>query len=387
MRKIFVLLLLLGAAAPLAAMFMIPEIIQVPVERLVANLERLIAASPQDVQLRLNLARLYAMAFARDKALSDTFPASKGFEQYAPDTGIGRSEPTMPPPPAPTQDSTRAGTRNEMLRKAISAYREALALKPEHRIANLGLAWCLEQSGDRQAAISAYRRTVDVAFKGEQDPNVDLFVYDLPVTEEAAGYLISLLDPVADKAEIETLRGRITEINKRGRAITPVAVPLRDGLGVRDILDDGAQVKFDADGSGVEKRWTWITANAGWLVFDRGRTGKVRSGLQLFGSVTWWLFWQNGYDALQALDDDFDRTISGHELDGLAIWCDQNGDGVSQPGEVQPLSNWRIVALSYEHLRERRSLDGMVYSPRGVTFEDGSTRPTFDLILHQRPTS
>ena len=35
---------------------------------------------------------------------------------------------------------------------------------------------------------------------------------------------------------------------------------------------------FDADGSGIAKRWTWITPRAGWLVSDIRREGRIESG-------------------------------------------------------------------------------------------------------------
>ena len=51
-------------------------------------------------------------------------------------------------------------------------------------------------------------------------------------------------------------------------------------------------------------------------------------GLQLFGSVTWWLFWEDGYAPLAALDDNHDGRLEGAELKGIAIWFDRNGNGV-----------------------------------------------------------
>jgi hypothetical protein len=103
-----------------------------------------------------------------------------------------------------------------------------------------------------------------------------------------------------------------------------------------DLRADGPAVRFDADGSGVAKPWTWITPDAGWLVSDIHRSGRITSALQLFGNVTWWLFWNNGYEPLRALDDNADGTIAGRELDGLSVWRDANSNGVSEAGEVQP---------------------------------------------------
>jgi hypothetical protein len=120
-------------------------------------------------------------------------------------------------------------------------------------------------------------------------------------------------------------------------------------------------------------------------VHDPAATGKVTSGLQLFGNVSFWLFWETGYDALAALDDDGDSKLGGSELRGLALWHDANRNGLSDAGEVKPLGDYGIVSLSCRYERDRTHPDGIAYSPRGAAFRDGRTRPTFDLVLHSRP--
>jgi hypothetical protein len=84
--------------------------------------------------------------------------------------------------------------------------------------------------------------------------------------------------------------------------------------------------------------------------------------------------WRNGYVALSALDDNNDGKISGTELKGLALWRDANGNGVSDPGEVKPVTEWQIVALTYRNKRHGKDW----VAPRGVTFADGETQPTYD---------
>ena len=139
---------------------------------------------------------------------------------------------------------------------------------------------------------------------------------------------------------------------------------------------------FDADGSGLQKKWTWISSNAAWLVYDPKQSGKVTSALQLFGNVTFWLFWETGYDALASLDDNCDGQLTGDELRGLALWHDANGDGVCDPGEVRSLSEHGIVAISCQFERDPKHPDRIAFSKLGVTFKDGRTRPTFDLVLY-----
>jgi hypothetical protein len=75
-------------------------------------------------------------------------------------------------------------------------------------------------------------------------------------------------------------------------------------------------------------------------------------------------------------------VLQGSELDGLALWRDANGNGVSDPGEVKPLAAYHIASLSTRFARDARHPDRIAWSSNGVTFTNGRTRPTFDLILH-----
>ena len=104
----------------------------------------------------------------------------------------------------------------------------------------------------------------------------------------------------------------------------------------------------------------------------------------MFGNVTFWMFWETGYDALAALDDNRDGELRGKELAGLALWHDANGNGISEPGEVKPLSEYGIIALSCRFARDPKHPDRIAFSKTGVTYKDGSTRPTFDLVLHSK---
>ncbi|MFO0804154.1 MAG: hypothetical protein U0791_13655, partial [Gemmataceae bacterium] len=193
---------------------------------------------------------------------------------------------------------------------------------------------------------------------------------------------VPLLDKVKDKGEIATLDDRMAQLRKLPRAVTPVAIPLEDGLIAADLEDRNARVAFDADGSGLQRKWTWINSRAAWLVHDPKHTGKIDSALQMFGGVTFWLFWETGYDAMAALDDNRDGILSGQELDGLALWHDTNTNGLCEPGEVKSVSAYGIMSLSCKFERDHNHPDRVAYSRAGATFKNGHTRPTFDLVLH-----
>ena len=86
---------------------------------------------------------------------------------------------------------------------------------------------------------------------------------------------------------------------------------------------------------------------------------------------------------MAALDDDADGWLAGPELEGLAIWHDPNSNGIVEPGEVRPVAELGIVALSCAHVPHPQRFE---YSPGGVIFADGSVRPSYDWIASSVPT-
>jgi len=353
-----------------------PDLINVPVDRLIRNLEALAKTDPNNVEVRFNLARAHAMAYA---LRTESAQVWKGRENEG--VWFGYEAQNIPFTVKSTDDSTKLKAANAHLTKALERYAEVVELAPDNLAAALGYAWCMDQSGQKPKAIRKYRMVIKAAWEKEKDMKHAGMGWH-SVTAEAAGYLIPLLDKDGDKEEIHTLQQRIEQMGRVPRPITPILIPLGNSLAARELEDHSANVGFDADGTGLQKGWAWITRDAGWLVYDPHRTGKVTSALQLFGNVTFWMFWENGYHALASLDDNGDGMLQGKELESLAIWQDLNGNGICENGEVKPLAEWGIVALSCRYVRDLKRSDRIAYSPQGVFFRDGSTRPTYDIILH-----
>ena len=373
------------AAPRLLAMFVAVETENVPIDRVLENLERRLSVDPSDVNTRLNLARVYSMAWATK---SDTTPAIK--RRVGPGLEVG--DPYWGPRPGfqgvqvkPSGDPEIMRVAQQHLTQAIDQYRAVLELDPKNAIALLGQSWCLDQAGDNARAITGYRQVISVVWPTENGGRLPVTNFGIvPTTTEVAGYLIPLLDPQADAAEIATLRDHVRQLAAVRRPVTPIVVPLRDEVPVGELIDLRARVPFDADGSGLRRRWTWVSPDAGWLVFDKHGTGQITSALQWFGPVTFWLFWSDGYDAMRSLDDNGDGKLTGRELSGLAIWRDRNTNGVADPGEVRPVTSWGIVALSCARVLPDDDPTVAAWSPGGVTFADGRTRPTYDVLLFPR---
>ena len=189
-------------------------------------------------------------------------------------------------------------------------------------------------------------------------------------------------DQAALRAEIARLQQSIAKLKRLPRAITPVIFSFREGTPLRDLLAPGVRVGFDLDGFGGTV-WSWLSASTGILVWDPAHTGSIQSGLQLFGSVTWWMFWRDGFQALAALDDNHDGWLAGTELKGVAVWIDRNQNGKSDVGEVISLSEAGIEQIGVDAAME----DGILSNPQGIVFSDGRRAPAYDWIAESRPAT
>lgn len=355
-----------------------PDLVNVPVAKLVENLEKIIGKNPKNVEARFNLARVHAMAYALK---TDSAQAWRGKEDKG--AWFGYEPRPVPFTSQPAKNAEQKKEAEKQLNKAIERYREVVKMDKKNLPATLGLGWCLDQQGKKKQAVELYRKVIGEAWIKEMDlKRAPLGWHSLTV--EAAGYLIPHLDADKNQDEIADLKVRIQKMKEVPRPITPIAIPLGDNLRPENIVDTKARVRFDADGSGLPQNWTWIRPESAWLVYDKNNERKITSALQMFGSVTFWLFWDNGYHALSALDDNQDGKLSGKELSGLALWHDRNGNGVSEPGEVRPVADYGIASISCHYETSRNVSRFAAWSPRGVEFSDGSCRPTYDVILEKR---
>jgi hypothetical protein len=169
------------------------------------------------------------------------------------------------------------------------------------------------------------------------------------------------------------------------RHMTPLIVPLGEEVRLA-ALTSPKTVAFDLADAGQARSWSWITPQAGFLVWDPRGTGQVRSGRDLFGAVTRFAdggrsSWEHGYQPLATRDADGDGWLRGAELDGIAIWQDRDQDGVSDPGEVSPAVKHGLHALAVRPA----SREGDVWvAPSGARFAGGAVRPTYDCVLQSR---
>lgn len=161
------------------------------------------------------------------------------------------------------------------------------------------------------------------------------------------------------------------------RVVTPIIFSLKDRCTLSDLLAENTMVEFDLDGDDLVEEWPWVKPDTGILVWDPEGKGKITSGRQLFGSVTWWMFFEDGYHAMDALDDSRDGQLTGDELAGISVWFDTNTNGISEPGEVTPIGELSIAALS---TKSDGTENNCPKSSKGLSLKNGQQLPTYDWI-------
>ncbi len=411
MRLALMLLATLCLTADCQALYIRFETEKVPVERILANLQTKLKHQPDSFDLHYQLARAHAMAAFTESGEVTVYksknppgavqytegggdngtPLEWGFRQEA-NGGLKGKEVGMNLSCALTHYQTAIG----LLRKT----EDHAKIRSEISKVHLGYAWCLEKAGVKRLALERYRETFCIAWSLEVSRSFDVQAWkdgarlnlkDLePMTrsqidpghlgpgiclsEEAISYMLRILDKEKDAAEISVLNQHKRTLEKMGRSVTPILIPLSDAP-FETLVDPAAQISFDLDGSGLKRHWGWITPKAAWLVFDGKQSGQITSGLQMFGSVTFWIFWRDGYQALGSLDANGDDKLTGGELIGLALWHDADGDGVSDPGEVRPIAEHGIDQLS---CRGEAAGPGLRLNRHGVRFKDGTFRASYD---------
>lgn len=368
-----------------------------PVERLIPNTIRYVKAHPKDVEGYYTLGRIYSLAFAQGPKSAEAYRA-RDKKHLLPIFHPGQAILNQRYP------KTRPITKQDItyLRESVRNYSTATQMAPKNALYWLGLGWMLEEGAPcadkagrpwdnktqkaksttdewRNLSLVAYRKVFSLQAASDSKREFRGPAADSTLSVEAGEGIERLLKAKkqitnAEKQELQTVQAHLAKMQRKGRVVTPIILPLGQKTTLSNLLSPNKSVQFDLAGANSGQRWPWVTKNAGILVWDANHSGKITSGRQLFGSVTWWIFWKNGYEALAALDDNGDGILRGDELNGISIWRDANGNGVSEVGEVQPLSYWKIMALA---TRATEKVEGMPANGRGFE-RDGVWLPSYD---------
>ena len=135
----------------------------------------------------------------------------------------------------------------------------------------------------------------------------------------------------------------------------PLVVDLdNDGF---DMLNSENGVHFDLDGDILKEKTTWISKKDGFLSIDLNDNGKIDNGAELFGD-TFMLadgkYARSAIEALTSLDKNRDGVIDAKDevYSKLRIWRDENGNGISEAGELKSLADYNITSINIADVKD-----------------------------------
>lgn len=197
-------------------------------------------------------------------------------------------------------------------------------------------------------------------------------------SEAGTGFIRVLGTKAAEleyKWEVEAIIQAINIAKSGPEIVTPIIFSMQDTDSVDELLAPTKHVRFNMDGLSDDSVWSWVKDDTAILVWDPEQHGEIKSGKQLFGSVTWWLFWENGYQAMAMLDDDHNGFLEEHELSGLAVWQDRNQNGLSDDGEVIPIESTDIERMA---VQPEVNLGKTIHHKKGIQLKSGAWLPSYD---------
>jgi hypothetical protein len=395
-----VFMIVAGPVTTLDAIPVPPQ--RMPVSKLLAHLNARVTTNPNDVQAVFTLGRVHYFAFAGGTDILNVYGADSAnptpYDALGP---YGKGTSAYDRKVVPIVERERVAH----LKNAISYLRRAVTLhKPGARsdgryelclasayqdgapyAAEVGVIDAVEATPRAwiEAAIHYHGLAFDAA--SERDGQVKMtpiFGVETLVSYEAGReYQRLLLSRGAPSSAEQERLARVQALVAHAKALKPGAItPLIFSVG-RDVdlpaLLSPRIAAFDLNGTQLPQRYRWVRPDTGILVWDPHHTGAITSGRQMFGSVTWWMFWDDGYQPLAVLDEDANGWVDGAELADLGVWFDRDENGRSSPREVVPVANTEISAIAVFPTDR----DGAVrWHRRGLRLKDGRELPTYDWV-------
>lgn len=199
--------------------------------------------------------------------------------------------------------------------------------------------------------------------------------------------LNSLSDGVAASAQSFQLEFEFSFESSEVR-IEQATVQQADPL-VLDLDDDGIELTdhtqgalFDIAGTGAVVRTAFVNGGDAFLALDRNGNGRIDHGGELFGDQRGAA---NGFEELRRLDSNGDGTLdaSDAEFSRLLLFRD-NGNGVSEAGELVGLSEAGIAALNLAYANVNEAAAGGNRLAQAATYRrnNGTTGRAGDALLN-----
>lgn len=435
-KKLLLLMLLSFLFTTVAfGMFALPE--AVPVERLIKNTKAYINENPQDTNAYYTLGRIHYLAFANKSRLiganeREALPRipqdwlqqaaisqnlyNQARELVLKEYGYASNRDIPPDKYAEFSDAVQSKRKEleqqnraqeklgedelyEHANEAMKYFNKAIEMDPVNGLYYHSLACLIEQYTNHLDEIKSeqvpeqfrkilldeakqyYYKAFGFSIKEDSGrPFKPAAGLRSLVSFEAGNAYIRLSDTESKDQQIQNnlkeVKAGLEKLDKIPQGpVTPVIFSLEQNQKLNVLLDSKQNVQFDLDGDGLKETWSWVKPTTGILVWDPENKAQITSGRQLFGSVSWWMFYEDGYKALNALDDNRDGSLTEMELDGIRVWFDRNSNGISEKNEVVDLAELQIIALG---TKATGNQDGMSICETGIKFSDGKTVTTYD---------
>jgi hypothetical protein len=225
------------------------------------------------------------------------------------------------------------------------------------------------------------------------------FSFDLPATADVV--MIVSEEPQPDPVfDCEVLQGGRWLGNECALPNCPLIIDTaRDGYRLTSVAEG---VRFDLDADGVPEQVAWTRRNSddAFLALDRNGNGRIDDGSELFGNHTPAyadradVTTANGFEALRFTETSSygasrrDRLIDAKDavFSQLLLWRDRNHNGISEPEELEPVTDAGIVSIATDY-RNRKRVDryGNEFRQRAqIVWNGGISDYLFDIWLAWR---
>ena len=159
-----------------------------------------------------------------------------------------------------------------------------------------------------------------------------------------------------------------------GARVDPLILDLnKDGFDI-ETKKFGAHFDLNCDGFAEKINWTRKDAI---LALDKNHNGLIDNGSEVFGDFHLLADGskaKNGFEALSQYDTNGDGVIDENDeiFDQLRLWVDENGDGVSDQGELKSLKDMHIKAinLNYEYVNQSTGTEALIGNVATFIYED-----------------
>ncbi|MDA7705400.1 hypothetical protein N8772_02860, partial [Rickettsiales bacterium] len=139
------------------------------------------------------------------------------------------------------------------------------------------------------------------------------------------------------------------------RRYDPLILDL-DGDGVELTGINNSNAYFDLDADGMSERTGWVSSDDAFLALDKNDNGNIDDIGELFGNQN-----QSGFSELSEYDSNNDNKIDSSDdiYSSLKIWQDEDGDGITDDGELISLENAQISSINLDgKINVNQNIDG-----------------------------